>query len=480
MIETPKRESDVRTLAAVASDLESIAAEFVVDNALPGVSVGAVLDGELAWTVNIGSADLETGRAPDERTLYRIASITKTFTATAIVQLRDDGLLDLDDPLVRHLPEFRAAHNPFGPIEQVTLLRLLRHTAGLQGENPSDDPWEWALLTPAEVLSALDRVKVVISPDTANKYSNLGYHLLGEVVRRVGGRDYGDYLRDEILEPLEMAATTLDPGVELAARCARGYDRRDTADALRPARTIGPDRTEGAGGLWSCVDDLARWVAQQLRTGPELIRGPGQVLAGRSLDEMQRPAFVAEPDLLTAQGLGWRMVRRGETILVGHGGFLFGFTSRVDFSPADRFGIVALANGVSNGRPLGDLAWALAERALPEIRRQETRSRADRPRHRTPEAWSALLGRYLDSVDHAGTARVEDRDGRLVYVDEDDGKIFDLRATDDPLVFVFEDGRAAGEPLRFLTDDRGRIVGLNAAGYPMVRHIPARPDDWAG
>ena len=120
--------------------LEAIAASFVTEHRLPGAAVGIVRDGGLAWSHGYGFADRDAGRRPDAHTLYRVASITKTFTASSILQLRDAGRLRLDDPLVLHVPEAAAITNPFGPVEDITLRRLLMHTSGMQGEHPIDDP----------------------------------------------------------------------------------------------------------------------------------------------------------------------------------------------------------------------------------------------------------------------------------------------------------------------------------------------------
>jgi CubicO group peptidase (beta-lactamase class C family) len=123
----------------VVSRLEAKAASFVKEHRLPGAAVGVVHGDELVWSAGIGFADVADRRAPDASTLYRIASITKTFTGTAILQLRDAGLLHLDDPAVAYLPELRAASSPFGAVETVTIRRMLSHESGLMSEPPDTD-----------------------------------------------------------------------------------------------------------------------------------------------------------------------------------------------------------------------------------------------------------------------------------------------------------------------------------------------------
>src|SRR4029453_10692133 len=126
-------------VAALAEKYEATAAAFVKEHRLPGAAIGVVHDGELAWAGGVGFANRASQRPSDPKTLYRIPSITKTFTATAIMQLRDQGKLALDDPAIAYLPELEAAQSPLGPIEGLTLRRMLSHESGLQSEPPGTD-----------------------------------------------------------------------------------------------------------------------------------------------------------------------------------------------------------------------------------------------------------------------------------------------------------------------------------------------------
>ena len=465
-------------LRAATGELADVVRTFLRENGGPGASVGVVVDGSLAWSHGFGSADLERGRVPDERTLYRIGSITKTFTASAIMALRDAGALDLDDPLVRHLPAFASARNRFGPIEAVTLRRLLRHTSGLQGEIPSADPRVYAMLGPAEVLEALGRAAVVIPPDSAYKYSNLGYHLLGAVVERVSGRRWDAYLRDEILEPLGMTDTLTDPR-EHEGRTAVGYARWTGMGPMRPARVLEPDRIGADGALWSSVADLARWISLQFRADRSIEPAGAQVLRGTTLAEMHRPMAVIAPDLSSAVGLGWRSVRHGEIVTIGHGGFVQGFTCRIDAVPAEGVGAIVLLNGVGAPGTAADLSWAILERVLRMLRGSRPRpgegNSVPVPADRS-SPWQELCGTYLD-LEFGNAARVEATRGELFFVDLDAAERRPVVATADPLRFTFIEGRPAGEELRFLRGSGGRIDALNAAGYPMVRTEPAEADD---
>jgi D-alanyl-D-alanine carboxypeptidase len=146
----------------------------VKENRLPGAAVGVVHGDELVWSSGVGFADVASRRAPDASTLYRIASITKTLTGTAIMQLRDEGRLHLDDPIVAHIPELRNAQNPFGPIETITIRRMLSHESGLMSEPPGTD---WSVPTYEGVvernLARPEEIGARVAPNTQWKYSNL-------------------------------------------------------------------------------------------------------------------------------------------------------------------------------------------------------------------------------------------------------------------------------------------------------------------
>ena len=193
-----------QVLKPLIPKLEGVINRTLERERVPGAAIGIVRDQELVWSRGFGYADLASDRAPDADTLFRCGSITKTFTATAIMQLRDDGKLGIDDPIVRHIPEFGAVKTRFGTPENVTIRRLLTHTSGLMGEGPNNG-WEKLEFPPIEeMVAALGRTEIVIEPESQYKYSNLGFALLGEVIRRVSGQPYADYIQRNLLEPLGM------------------------------------------------------------------------------------------------------------------------------------------------------------------------------------------------------------------------------------------------------------------------------------
>lgn len=461
-------------IASVAPALQSKIGAYRREHRLPGIAAGIATREGLRWWHGSGFADLETGRRPDQRTLYRVASISKTITATAVMQLRDEGRLRLDDPAVRFLPELAGVPDPHGSIEDVTIRRLLMHTSGLQGEAPWQDLDRFWLYRPEELLEVLHLARVVTPPEVDHKYSNLAYELLGHVVERLAGRPFIGHVRASVLDPLGMADTVWDPDEAQAVRKAVGYDARTYEDRPPRARDIASGQFVADGGLWSTLEDLGTWIAQQLRTDASLERGEGQVLRGATLAEMHRPSYVADPAWKQAQGLCWYGAREGETILIGHSGSLWGFMSNVSFSPAGRVGAIVLLNGIGSA---SKLARQLLDVLLPAIR--EADDRAEVPAFApTPEPWRELLGVYRDPESNDDVI-VEWRDGRLVLVSGDPiVPSRDLEPTDDPLVFTMLGGRPGGEPLVFSRGTDGRIDRCNAAGYPAMRVDLLRPPTW--
>ncbi len=297
---------------------------------IPSVRAAIVRDGEIAWQAGRGQVD---GRPPEPGTQYRIGSITKSVVAVTVMRLRDEGLIDLLEPIGKHLPDTR-----FG---EVTIAQLLSHTGGLTAEPPTG----WWERTPgiemADLLSRVGPGEVKHRPGRRYHYSNLGFSLLGELVARLRGTPWAQVAQAEVLGPLGMTGTTTRPRPPHAT----GYAVHPYADVLLPEPEHDAGAMAPAGQLWSTTTDLARWAA--------FVAGDtGGVLSPGTLAEMREPATVADGDAWTSgYGLGLQLTRHAGRRLAGHTGSMPGFLATVWADPADGVGVLFLANTTSGLRP---------------------------------------------------------------------------------------------------------------------------------
>ncbi|MGQ0836990.1 serine hydrolase domain-containing protein [Actinokineospora sp.] len=292
----------------------------------PSLVAAVVRGGDLVWTGARGKVD---GAGPTADTQYRIGSITKTFVAVLVLRLRDEGKLDLNDPLDKHVPG-----TSFG---NVTIAQLLAHTAGLTSESPGawwerSEGADWETLASSLAQDALRH-----RSGARFHYTNVGYGVLGELVARLRGVSWLDALRAEVLEPLDMARTTPHP----RAPAALGWAVHPFADVLLNEPTPDAGAMAPAGQLWSTVTDLARWV--------RFIGGDtGDVLHPDTVAEMRVPAHVDDNDVWTnGYGLGFEALRIGGRRLSGHSGSMPGFLASVLIDARTGTGALALANSTS-------------------------------------------------------------------------------------------------------------------------------------
>ena len=279
---------------------------------------------------------------------------------------------------------------------------------------------------------------------------------------------YVDYLRDKVLQPLGLASTAFEPLREnLRTRTATGYARRFLSDEFELPPASPPVWAEG--GLWSCTEDLARWVSFQLRREDGPRRG-AQVLAGSTLEEMHRARYLGDDTWTEAWGIAWYALRKGDVIWVQHGGGIHGFNASVCFDPDRQVGAIALVNGRGDA---GGLAMELGAIAREAVR---TGAPTIAPPPPTPETYRPLLGIYVDLED-GWVVLVEWRDAKLSLIDPtDDTWRPSLSPTDDPFAFVVEPGvRESGEPAVFRQLPDGRVASLFLASSTLQRLQPVEP-----
>jgi CubicO group peptidase (beta-lactamase class C family) len=300
-----------------------------------GSSLMVVRDGQIVARQNEGLQDLK-GEPVTDATIYHWASITKTFTGIAIMQLRDRGLLSLDDPVVKYVPELRLAHNPFGDIAQVKIRHLMAHSGGFRaGTWPwgGDKPWHpFEPTSWDQIVAMLPYTDVQFAPGSKYSYSNPGVIFLGRIIQLLSGDDYEVYVAKNILMPLGMRSSFFDRApYYLLPQRSHSYLRGD--DGLHEARfDFDTGITVSNGGLNSPFDDMAKYLAFLIgdakRADYEI------VLKRASLEEMWTPQVRAlEGEGVNGSdsqaGLSFFVERHGGTELVGHSGDQNGFISHL-------------------------------------------------------------------------------------------------------------------------------------------------------
>jgi len=286
----------------------------------PSLALAVVRDRSLLHFTGAGQTP-----PPDPKTQYRLGSITKTLTATLVMQLRDEGFFALDDLLYRHLPGT--------PVGGVTLRQLLGHVSGLQRE--PDGPW-WERHPGGDVdqlLAELAFDKISGPPFRTYHYSNLAYGLLGAVLQRATGESWADLVGKRVLDPLGMKRTTYAP----VEPYARGYVVHALDDSLHEEPRLDSGAMAPAGQLWSTVTDMAKWAAFLADPAPA-------VLSRETVDEMCTPVVIQDEAWTAGYGLGPELMRVGERVYAGHGGSMPGYVSHLVVHRPSRTGVIAFAN----------------------------------------------------------------------------------------------------------------------------------------
>jgi CubicO group peptidase (beta-lactamase class C family) len=409
---------------------------------LPSVAAGLVRGGELVWSDAVGTLDGRSGGpASTVRTHYRIGSISKTFVAVEVLRLRDEGLLDLNDPVSRHVDDAPSA-------SRLTIGQLLSHTSGLQAE--TNGPW-WERTaggTWAELVAGKPALK--FRPGAKFHYSNLGYAVLGELVARLRGRPWDQVVRADLLEPLGMRRTSVRP----REPAARGLGVHPLADLLHLEPEHDAVSMAPAGQLWSTVEDLCRWAA--FLAGKTV-----GLLSADTLEEMRSPIAINDRSgapWTGAYGLGFEVSNLDGTRYVGHGGSMPGFLAGVRVNIETGDGCVVFANATSGlGSVNIDLLDLLAD-----------------SEPITPGPWSAdpgqasvleLTGEWYWGT--AGFTMSASRDGCLTLGEPSTGRGSRFKPVAGGWTGL--DGYYTGETLTVVRDGAGRVSHLDLGSFRFTR-----------
>lgn len=425
---------------------------------VPALSVAVHRADRGLWTCTVGESG-DPARPLDAGSRFRIGSVTKTFTAVLIMQARDDGLLDLDDPVGKHLD--LPAHG------DATIRRLLSHTAGFQRE-PHGDVWDMLEMPSADrMIAEIERAERVLPNARRYHYSNLALGVLGQMVARLRGGSWFEVLSDRVLTPLGLASTSYHPTEDAVV----GWLVDAYSDAARPEPVTDMAGAAPAAQLWSTAADMATWAA--FLADPQIVDPDGKVLAAATVDEMRWPLTTTDEQLwVYGFGLGLILQPAGKRILhVGHDGAMPGFLSAVygrrggDGNPG-ALGCAVLASS-GTAMEIAELPHDLLRLAT-ELDPAEIKPwRIGEP---APERYQPVLGRWwgegfpYEFSWHDGALQARAGDAPA----DRPPAVFEP-SPDDPDVLRTVSGREAGELLRITRDEHGVIVRMHWATYRFTR-----------
>lgn len=444
---------------AVVAALEAAARAELEDKKVPSIAL-AVFDGSgMLWSGAWGHSTARADRSATADTIYRAGSISKLLTDVAVMQLVEQGRLDLDAPVTTYLPDFRP-ENPFGT--PITLRHLMTHRSGLVREPPRGHYFDSAATSQADAVASLNQTRLVAQPGTLTKYSNAGIAVVGEVVARVTGKPFEQAVGAQVLAPLGMRASRFSRSQVEGPVAHSVMHSFDGGRWPAPAFDLG---TPAAGSLYTSANELARFGQAMLNRGA--VPG-GRLLAAATVDEMWRPQFPKSGP--RAFGLGFVLGEIEGTRSVGHGGAVYGHVADLRLLPDRGLGVVAFAtidSGTTSGR-LGTYALQLmlahqAGQPLPAWQRSAPIS--------GPEA-RALAGRYVDGQD---SLHLRPFDGGLVLDAPEkaaevrrtaEGHVLDDAQTFDRRIAIAPDGSAVTLGARTF-----RRVGAGPRPQPPARAI---------
>lgn len=362
----------VAKVRALAPDIETIYGDWAAKNHFPGLTYGIVVDGQLVLSGATGVTDVAKKTPASPQSVFRIASMTKSVTAMAILKLRDAGKLNLDDPISQYIPEAKNLRYLTTDAPSITVRDLLTHAGGF----PEDNPWGDRQLADSDA-NLLRHLREGVSfsnvPGVRYEYSNMGFALLGRIITQVSGQPYQTYITNQILKPLGMTHTEWAYTRVPANQLAHGYRWLNEQWIEEPLLA---DGSYGAmGGLLTSIEDFARYVALHLSAWPPRSEAESTVLKRSSLREMHlprtfrdmNPAFRFPSGRTTpivnhyAYGLGWSHDGDGRDY-VGHSGGLPGFGSQWRMLPDYGIGIIAFGNLTYAG--LNTPNWAVIDLLL--------------------------------------------------------------------------------------------------------------------
>ena len=444
--------AEVETLVKMLPDYVTAAFD---ESGLPSLSIALVHGRDIVYSQALGYADLKTQTPVTTRTVYPIASITKTFTATMLVMLAEEGVLTLDTPVVKYLPEFQVKSS-FEGTRPTTLRQLAVHTSGLPRDANLNFRSDYAALnwvlsggaaemkwyaSTKDVLASLPHTTLEYRPNSRYSYSNLGYTLLGIALERAAKQSFTEFVEARILTPLGMDDSGFMPKVGEASPLPSGYVYTEPGSEPMAAPEWELGSALYSGGLYSTVEDMARFISLQFQTGKP---GGAQIISADGLGMMHLESL--------AWGYVWDPTYKG----IEHSGSHLGFDAYVRAYPGLKIGVVALTN---SSYPMADQSPSveIAQAVLDELKSVMIAEAPFDPA-------GVNLGRYAGTYSLAGTdagIAIELRDGALHATVLPDSAFnypinpvapseFGVAGQPDPWLFFAEDDTGTVHRLRFM------------------------------
>jgi CubicO group peptidase (beta-lactamase class C family) len=429
---------------------------------IPGVALAVVLDQEVIFSKGYGYANLEKKIPMNAQNVFRIGSITKLFTSTMMMQLRDAGKLCLDDPLEKYIPAFKIKSR-FPDARPTTFRMIAAHISGLPIESTMN-VWGELNFPPIDVfLEKLAEAEMIFPSYTTFKYSNLGISILGHALEVIAKQPYREYIKEHILEPLGMTNTNFELNSDLKSRLAAGYIM-DAEGVQIEAPIFDIGGMTPAGQLYSTVGDLAKFIMLQFREEPA---GGSQILGGTSLREMRSPVFLFNNENSLGIGIAWFIEKACEKYSrVGHSGGIHGFSSYLTLVPGLKLGIALCSNSqVSDVTGLsGEAITSLGGITARLVEQEEI---IDQRKGFFRPEWAPYLGEYVFA-------------GQKLIIKVFENKLVVTSAADEPSArtFLFPEGEntfrakgaiGGGELLVFVYGDDGKIKEARLGSYVAER-----------
>lgn len=352
---------------------------------IPGLALGIVYDDQLIYSKGFGYANLETKKPATDKTLFRIASITKLFTGTAIMQLRDQGKLLLNDPVKKFLPWFNLK-NPFDNTPEVTIWHILTHTGGIPREAAFPYWTDHIFPTTEQIKETVSNQSMIFEPETHWKYSNLGIVLLGEIVEAVSGTNYDDYIINNIFKPLGMDFSKIQIA-ENDPDLAVGYLHAEVDGKRVVAPFVDSKGITPAANISSSVEDLAKFCSLQFS---EDKNEEGQILKGTTLREMHRIQWL-QPSWSGGWGLAFSISKDNDKKMIGHGGWVGGYRSQLLFNTDDKAGVIVFIN--TEDYSPNTIASRIYKLVADPLKAALGESKED---YKLDPAWERYVGKYVD------------------------------------------------------------------------------------